>query len=37
MEAFRPETDLSKETKIVGQDITLSAEDDSIPDLGGLY
>ena len=37
MEAFRPETDLNKENKIVGQDITLSAEDDSIPDLGGLY
>ena len=37
MEAFRPETDLTKETKIVGQDITLSAEDESVPDMGGLY
>ena len=37
MEAFRPETDLTKETKVVGQNITLSAEDESIPDMGGLY
>ena len=37
MEAFRPETDLTKETKVVGQNITISAEDDSIPDIGGLY
>lgn len=37
MEAFRPETDLSKENKIVGQDITISTEEESIPDMGGLY
>ena len=37
MEAFRPETDLAKETKVVGQDVTVSAEEEGIPDMGGLY
>ena len=37
MEAFRLDTDLSKETKIVGQDITISPEEEDIPDMGGLY
>ncbi len=37
MEAFRLDTDLTKETKIVGQDITISSEEEDIPDMGGLY
>ena len=36
MEAFRRGTDLSKPTKIIGQDITIK-EDDDLPDMGGLY
>lgn len=37
MEAFRLDTDLTKETKIIGQDITISTEEEDIPDMGGLY
>ncbi|MGN0919504.1 MAG: penicillin-binding protein 1A [Alphaproteobacteria bacterium] len=37
MEAFRPETDLTQETKIVGKDISISTEEEDIPDMGGLY
>ncbi|MBO7484223.1 MAG: penicillin-binding protein 1A [Alphaproteobacteria bacterium] len=37
MEAFRLDTDLTKETKIIGKDITIPAEEEDIPDMGGLY
>ena len=37
MEAFRSETDFNQQTKIVGQDITISTEEGDVPDLGGLY
>ena len=37
MEAFRLDTDLTKPEKVVGQDITLHADDDTTPDLGGIY
>ena len=37
MEAFRLDTDLNQQTKILGQDITISGEEEAIPDLGGLY
>ena len=37
MEAFRLDTDLSKPEKIVGKDITLHADNDTTPDLGGIY
>ena len=37
MEAFRLDTDLNKPTKVVGKDITLHSDDDTTPDLGGIY
>ena len=37
MEAFRLDTDLSKPEKVIGKDITLHSDDDSVPDLGGVY
>ena len=37
MEAFRLDTDLSKPEKVVGKDITLHSDDDTTPDLGGIY
>ena len=36
MEAFRLDTDITRTTKVVGQDMTLD-NDDSVPDLGGIY
>ena len=35
-EAFRMDTDLTKPSKVIGQDIVVDSEDD-MPDLGGLY
>ena len=37
MEAFRLDTDLTKPEKVLGKDITLHLDDDTIPDLGGIY
>ena len=37
MEAFRLDTDLSKPEQVLGKDITLHTEDNSVPDLGGIY
>ncbi len=37
MEAFRLDTDLTRPEKVVGHDITLHADDDTTPDLGGVY
>ena len=37
MEAFRLDTDLSKPEKVVGKDITLHSDNDTTPDLGGIY
>lgn len=37
MEAFRLDTDLTKPEKVLGKDITLHMDDDTIPDLGGIY
>ena len=36
MESYRQETDLSKPQKVIGQDISIS-EEENLPDLGGLY
>lgn len=36
LEAFRTDTDLSKQGQILGEDITIQA-DDGMPDMGGLY
>lgn len=37
MEAFRLDTDLNKPEKVLGKDITLHLDSDTIPDLGGIY
>ncbi len=37
MEAFRLDTDLTKPEKVLGKDITLHLDNDTIPDLGGIY
>ena len=37
MEAFRLTDDLSKPEKVLGKDITLHLDNDTIPDLGGIY
>lgn len=37
LEAFRLDTDLTKPEKVLGKDITLHLDNDTIPDLGGIY
>ena len=36
-EAFRLDTDLSRPTKIVGEDITIKTDEEEAPDIGGVY